>query len=142
MKGAEALDWLKVAGLVGVGLAVLYAWRKAPSVASVAAAVQDAASSAVHTVAWAVEKAIDASPIGLAQSAGTEAVLRIGDAVGVPRTSETECAKALREGRMWDASFACPAAEFVKGAWRSVADGAAAPAPSSPPSTGGATGSW
>lgn len=39
----------------------------------------------------------------------------IGDAVGVPRTDETACAQALREGRTWDASFACPASDFIAG---------------------------
>jgi hypothetical protein len=38
----------------------------------------------------------------------------IGDRIGVPRTNETECEKAIREGRTWDASFACPAGTFIK----------------------------
>lgn len=37
----------------------------------------------------------------------------IGDAVGVPRTNMTECEKAIAEGRTWDASFACPASDFL-----------------------------
>ena len=41
-------------------------------------------------------------------------VLGIGDSVGIPRTNETECQRALREGRTWDASFSCPAATFIK----------------------------
>lgn len=49
-----------------------------------------------------------------AQGAATEAVLSVGDAVGIPRTDETECQKALREGRTWDASFACDAGTFIK----------------------------
>lgn len=53
---------------------------------------------------------------GLWQSATTgaaEVVQTVGDAVGVPRTNETECERALREGRTWDASFACPAGKFI-----------------------------
>lgn len=61
---------------------------------------------------------------GLAQSAGEAAVgvatgavagigLGLGDAIGIPRTDETECEKAKREGRWWDASFACPAGDFI-----------------------------
>lgn len=46
--------------------------------------------------------------------AATGAVIGIGKAVGVPETSVDECAKAIREGRMWDASFACPAGTFIK----------------------------
>lgn len=48
-----------------------------------------------------------------------------------PRTNETECDRALREGRTWDASFACPAARFItEGIFGSR------------PSTGGASGGW
>ena len=40
--------------------------------------------------------------------------LGIGDAIGVPRTDMTECEKAKAEGRTWDASFACPASDFLR----------------------------
>lgn len=53
---------------------------------------------------------------GAWQSANTgaaEVVQTVGAAVGVPRTNETECERALREGRTWDASFACPAGKFL-----------------------------
>lgn len=40
-------------------------------------------------------------------------VIGIGDVIGVPRTNESECEKAMREGRTWDASFACPAKTFL-----------------------------
>jgi hypothetical protein len=53
---------------------------------------------------------------GLWQSATTgaaEVVQKVGEAVGVPRTNESECDRALREGRTWDASFACPAGRFL-----------------------------
>jgi hypothetical protein len=43
----------------------------------------------------------------------------IGDSLGVPRTSESECDAALREGRLWDASFACPAGRFIGGIFTS-----------------------
>lgn len=35
---------------------------------------------------------------------------------GIPRTSETKCQKAMREGNNWDASFYCDAATFL--AWQ------------------------
>lgn len=38
----------------------------------------------------------------------------IGGAVGVPRTEATACERAKAEGRTWDASFACPASDFLK----------------------------
>lgn len=46
--------------------------------------------------------------------AATGAVVGIGKAVGVPETNVDECARAIQEGRMWDASFACPAGAFIK----------------------------
>lgn len=46
--------------------------------------------------------------------ATTGAVIGVGKAVGVPETEMSECAKAVADGRYWDASFACPAGTFVK----------------------------
>jgi hypothetical protein len=43
--------------------------------------------------------------------------LGIGDAIGVPRTNMTECERALAEGRTLDASFACPAGDFLSHQW-------------------------
>ncbi|TXC66019.1 hypothetical protein FSC37_09170 [Piscinibacter aquaticus] len=50
----------------------------------------------------------------------------IGQAIGIPATNETECERARREGRTWDASFACPAGTFL-----SYPVGADAPSPPS-----------
>lgn len=46
-------------------------------------------------------------------AAGSGVVLGIGDGLGVPRTNMTECERAKAEGRTWDASFACPAGDFL-----------------------------
>lgn len=51
--------------------------------------------------------------VDMADKVVSSPVLAIGDAVGLPRTNETECQKAIREGRTWDASFACPAGDFL-----------------------------
>lgn len=40
-------------------------------------------------------------------------VLGVGDILGIPRTNATECERAMAEGRTWDASFACPAGDFL-----------------------------
>jgi hypothetical protein len=42
--------------------------------------------------------------------------LGVGDQIGLPRTDATECEKAMAEGRYWDASFVCPAGDFIGGA--------------------------
>lgn len=46
-------------------------------------------------------------------------VVGLGNQVGIPDTDKNECAKALAEGRYWDASFACPAGTFIKGVFGS-----------------------
>ncbi|WP_427306609.1 hypothetical protein [Cupriavidus sp. H39] len=51
--------------------------------------------------------------VGAVGDAASGAVLGIGDALGVPRTDMTECERAIAEGRTWDASFACPAGNFL-----------------------------
>lgn len=57
----------------------------------------DAAAAAVRAIA----------------DAGAGVAIGIGDALGVPRTDETECEKARREGRYLDASTACSAGTYL-----------------------------
>lgn len=40
-------------------------------------------------------------------------VVGIGSGLGIPATNMSECEKAKAEGRTWDASFACPASDFL-----------------------------
>lgn len=40
-----------------------------------------------------------------------------GDIVGLPRTSQTACEAAKASGSAWDASFACPAGEWISWMW-------------------------
>jgi hypothetical protein len=51
---------------------------------------------------------------GIVADTAASAVIGTGKVFGIPETNETECEKALREGRTWDASFACPAGTFVR----------------------------
>ncbi|WP_322400375.1 hypothetical protein [Massilia luteola] len=37
----------------------------------------------------------------------------LGDQIGIPRTDMTECERAMAESRTLDASFACPAGDFL-----------------------------
>lgn len=57
--------------------------------------------------------------IGGALVDATDGVLKgtvtsVGQLAGIPATSMTECEKAKAEGRTLDASFACPATDFLK----------------------------
>ena len=76
-----------------IGAAAWFFFRGVKGVA------RDVSKAAVDVTAGAVE--------------GT--VKGIGEAVGIPDTNQTECERALAEGRMWDASFACPAGTFLRG---------------------------
>lgn len=58
--------------------------------------------------------ALVSGALDLADGAVSEAVFTAGEAVGIPRTNMTECERAKAEGRTWDASFACPASDFLK----------------------------
>jgi hypothetical protein len=79
---------------------------------------------------------------GAAQAVGTAAgsavvdaaagsVIGVGDALGLPRTDANACAAALADGRWWEASYLCPAGDFIGGVFNPPAR-----------NTGGATGSW
>jgi hypothetical protein len=96
------LPW-EVWAVVGLGLALVL-WKAAGKTAA------DAGVALGTAGAQAVGGAVAGVSFG------------VGDALGVPRTNESECDRALREGRMWDASFACPAGKFIKGAWGAITD--------------------
>jgi len=77
--------------------------------------------------------------VDAAAGATAEVVQRIGEAVGIPRTDETACQAALREGRTWDASFACSAGDFVGGVWRNLTTSEGRPNPANPDGTLGSS---
>lgn len=88
-----------------LGLAWLYLRATAEPGQSVAAALGEAAGEAAAGAVGAVA--------GAAGDAAAGAVVGIGHAVGIPSTNESECERAKRQGRTWDASFACPAGDFI-----------------------------
>jgi hypothetical protein len=69
-----------------------------------------------------VGAAVGGAAVDLVDGVVGGVVTGVGDIVGIPRTNETECEKAMREGRYWDASFACPAGTFIGGAASDAAD--------------------
>jgi hypothetical protein len=87
-----------IAGVAVAALILMIVVKKNGGVAAVAADVGEEAGAAVINLGGGVVA-------GASQA--------IGDAVGVPRTNMTECEKAKAEGRTWDASFACPAGDFL-----------------------------
>lgn len=51
--------------------------------------------------------------VDAASGAATGTVLGIGDAIGVPRTNMSQCEQDKAAGRTYDASFSCPAGDFI-----------------------------
>lgn len=48
------------------------------------------------------------------------AVKGVGSLVGIPDTSQSQCARDKAAGNTWDASFSCSAGDFLSYAWGSV----------------------
>lgn len=69
------------------------------------------------TNAASVGQAVGGAVVDLADGAIGGAVVGVGQLVGVPATNMTECDRAKAEGRTWDASFACPAGDFLRYLW-------------------------
>lgn len=55
--------------------------------------------------------------VDLADGVVSGTVTGIGEAVGIPKTNLSDCERAKAEGRTWDASFACPAGDFLNYWW-------------------------
>lgn len=80
--------------VVGLGLLALYVLtRRVPAGSTLPAELAAGATNAAGQVAGGL-------------------VLGVGDALGVPRTSPTQCDLDIAAGRTWAASFSCPAGRF------------------------------
>lgn len=77
--------------------------------------------AALAYVAWrgagSTGQQIGGAVVDLADGVVSGAVVGAGQIVGIPTTNPTECERAKAEGRTWDASFACPAADFLRYVW-------------------------
>lgn len=89
-----------------VAAALWYAKKKLGDAGAAAQEILQDAWTASTDAAVAAGDAVIAKP-----------AIAIGDVMGVPRTNETECQRAMREGRTWDSSFACDAGTFIKYLW-------------------------
>lgn len=87
-----------IGGLV-IGLAALYLVNR----------IRAAASDPAGTAQGITTGIIDG--IG---GAGAGVVVGIGETVGIPKTNLTQCQQDMASGRTWDASFSCPAGDFIK----------------------------
>jgi len=73
----------------------------------------DASTGFFQDVGTGVGGAVGGAVIDLADGLVSGGALAIGDKVGIPRTNLTKCQQAIAEGRTWDASFDCPALDFL-----------------------------
>lgn len=53
--------------------------------------------------------------VRVAGELATGTVKGVGQVLGVPDTSKTQCQQDLAAGRYWDASFSCPAGDYLAG---------------------------
>lgn len=135
MTKAVNLSGTGVAVLAGVGLLgafALYAWSKG------------GASAGIKGAAQGLGEVVGGGAVSLVDGVFSGTVLGVGDSLGIPRTSESECEKATREGRTWDASFACPAGDFLGYVFtgKSVAGSDSDPAPTRTSDAGNSDGGW
>jgi hypothetical protein len=92
---------MKVSSLyIGAGVAVL---------AAVAYVASKGAGNVGAQLGSAAVDMVDGAIAGTVET--------IGEKVGVPKTNMTKCEQAKAEGRTWDASFDCPASDFIKYLW-------------------------
>jgi hypothetical protein len=63
-------------------------------------------------------QAIGAAAVDMADGVVSGAVVGTGSLLGIPATDLTACEIAKREGRTWDASFVCPAKDFLTYLWK------------------------
>lgn len=88
----NAKNALAVAALVAVGIGAVWVWRR-----GLAGVAEDVSKGAANVVS----------------GAATGAVKGVANIAGIPDTNMDACKKAIADGRLWDASFACPAADFL-----------------------------
>lgn len=89
----NAKNAIAVAALVAVGIGAVWVWRR-----GLAGVAEDVSKGAANVVS----------------GAATGAVKGVANIAGIPDTNTDACKKAIADGRLWDASFACPAADFLK----------------------------
>ncbi len=67
--------------------------------------------------AAALAQRVAGAAVDTAGEVATGTVIGLGKAVGVPETNQTQCQKDVAAGNWWDASFSCPASDFLSAAY-------------------------
>nr|WP_315540506.1 hypothetical protein [uncultured Comamonas sp.] len=100
----------------GVAAALLFVYAKGAKSTGQAlgGAVADLATGLVRGVTEPFAAAIGSGMDFISDNSAGSAFQTGASWLGVPRTNMTECERAKAEGRTWDASFVCPAGDFIK----------------------------
>lgn len=80
---------------------------------------------AVLALLWATARggkdagqAIGTGAVNLVDGIVSGGVIGAGELIGLPPTNLSACERAKLEGRTWDASFDCPAKDFLSYLWK------------------------
>lgn len=92
MSGEAQAELIKIAAIGAAVLVAVYFVRKG------AMAVAEAPGQVIG---------------GILSDVASQPVYVIADTIGIPRTDADKCAAAKRAGSGWDASFYCPAGDFL-----------------------------
>jgi hypothetical protein len=107
---------VKAVAIAGaVGMVAFVAWRAAGAAGRGLSAAGQAVADTARAAGQVADTAVSAP------------VFAVGDAFGIPRTNMTECERHKAAGDAWEASFACPAGDFLT--WLASPDSAPKEAP-------------
>lgn len=67
--------------------------------------------------AMGVGSAIGGAAVDFVDGAVSGVVVSVGEVVGIPATSRTQCEIDKANGDTWAASFSCPAKDFLSYVW-------------------------
>lgn len=78
---------------------------------------QTAGNQTPDSLAFNIARNVTNLPVQAANDVLTGAVVGIGQGVGIPPTSLTACERDKANGDVWNASFNCPAGDFLSWWW-------------------------
>lgn len=68
----------------------------------------------VPKLAGSIAQQSSSALVNAAGGAITGTITAIGEQVGIPQTNRSQCQLDLMAGKTWDASFSCPAADWLR----------------------------
>lgn len=100
---------VKVLIIGGAGLALLWYLSQRQA--------QTASNQTPDSLAFNIARNVTNIPVQAANDIVTGGVVGIGQGIGIPPTSLDKCAMDRANGDVWNASFDCPAFDFLSWWW-------------------------